>query len=762
MAADRAAGATCATGMAQAAPTPPAPRPAPTLGCSVDRFELVQACTDRLSTEQFSPVGMSSGYFRMRFDFAGFAPHVLDAMGIDGQKPLVVHLHCFQERVVGASAWTTTVGLGDGRPVTGMLQNISSARLIYQVQRIIKNYTEAELPTSNPKRLRRFWLDLHNRIAQRLTHMGDHCVVCDAPQSTPGIKPVPCADPVCTFAYDNLGYGSCLDMLERQPDLADFLIAASAAASQMPSARRDLVFDDVPATFRTGQAQHGKVGPVDWNLLSRAFAALPSVGTMAAAENLRDVLPAACVIEGTRVPLPAIELLRWVFQSVRAHIMPLAPAERFAAMATQQQFLLCASHPKHEATFAEAKAKHGSYFAFHGSGFFNWHGILRQSLKNASGTALQSSGAACGSGIYMALDSGVSAGYSGSNGRHSSWSHSALGEHPKCLALCEVIKGAERSRHGYRVVPDATQVVTRYLFVYPSEHAIPRVDVAALEPICHQRMRSQEQSAQAFAAVRAAAADAARASEAALARLRVEPARPELVCPAYSTDDDDDGSTQETFSDAQNSDSEDYDYAPMAPAPKETPAASSVQLQRLANMAASGGAQKRLIKELRELANKGLTESAGPGGTYQVYILDPDTSVLHWEAKIWMDPSTSLGKDLATLAQNGGHGYVTLGLDFPQDYPLAPPAVWVKGPRFEVRRGFVSRGAVCMEMLALTDNGWRPQYTIENILSVLRLKWHEPEAAGKLADTQRNSFYTKEESLAGWKNALATHREWQQ
>jgi hypothetical protein len=53
----------------------------------------------------------------------------------------------------------------------------------------------------------------------------------------------------------------------------------------------------------------------------------------------------------------------------------------------------------------------GHFFAFHGSDTCNWHSILRTGLKNMSNTKFMTSGAAYGSGIYMATDSGTSLGY---------------------------------------------------------------------------------------------------------------------------------------------------------------------------------------------------------------------------------------------------------------------------------------------------------------------------------------------------------------
>ena len=58
-----------------------------------------------------------------------------------------------------------------------------------------------------------------------------------------------------------------------------------------------------------------------------------------------------------------------------------------------------------------SRRPHGGVLAGSRSAPGNWHSILRTGLKNASGTALMSAGAAYGAGIYLATDSMISAGH---------------------------------------------------------------------------------------------------------------------------------------------------------------------------------------------------------------------------------------------------------------------------------------------------------------------------------------------------------------
>jgi hypothetical protein len=66
-----------------------------------------------------------------------------------------------------------------------------------------------------------------------------------------------------------------------------------------------------------------------------------------------------------------------------------------------------------EAQFRALREKHGgtSAFAFHGSPLHCWYSILRNGLRNLSHTGLMTTGAACGSGVYLAENMSLSGGY---------------------------------------------------------------------------------------------------------------------------------------------------------------------------------------------------------------------------------------------------------------------------------------------------------------------------------------------------------------
>ena len=97
----------------------------------------------------------------------------------------------------------------------------------------------------------------------------------------------------------------------------------------------------------------------------------------------------------------AYSLFSWILGSNQSYIVSLQGKHRISSMGTKYQFLMRSASPEGENYFNTLKKKHGTVFGFHGSQIENWHSILRNGIKNMSGTALQLNGAAYGSGVYI-------------------------------------------------------------------------------------------------------------------------------------------------------------------------------------------------------------------------------------------------------------------------------------------------------------------------------------------------------------------------
>lgn len=106
---------------------------------------------------------------------------------------------------------------------------------------------------------------------------------------------------------------------------------------------------------------------------------------------------------------------------------------------------------------AWASKKSERLFLFHGSGIENWWSILISGLKNCSGTALQTSGAAYGNGIYMSDTLSISLSY-GCSKEYGSTGKIVIGVYE----VCGDLKAIKKAKHIY-VIPDETTVICRRL-----------------------------------------------------------------------------------------------------------------------------------------------------------------------------------------------------------------------------------------------------------------------------------------------------------
>mmetsp|Transcript_35822 Transcript_35822/g.63974 ORF Transcript_35822/g.63974 Transcript_35822/m.63974 type:complete len:487 (-) Transcript_35822:1664-3124(-) len=316
------------------------------------------------------------------------------------------------------------------------------------------------------------------------------CVVCDKLHMFAGdkmLKPAVCTRDLCVYAFQTLRVGSDAteEGIATDSGVVDLLVCMIKAAAESTRARD--ILQPFPHVVDPQHPDRLALDPSapDFGKLCGILQSFPLV---------RDLNNSSDVAEMHRMLGNGVsyQLLQWIIQSNRSHIVKLKPEQHLTSMGTPHQYLLVTAAPEKQKLFDALKEKHGSKFAFHGSPIENWHCILREGLRNHSGTSLQLHGAAYGRGVYLASSAGVSFGYCGSNrglmakgmgpgkgkgtGKGagpaqaeggpdaSTWINGGNGMY--CIALCETIN-LELSDHGFCwVQPKPEQVVTRFLFVY--------------------------------------------------------------------------------------------------------------------------------------------------------------------------------------------------------------------------------------------------------------------------------------------------------
>ncbi|XP_053692121.1 ubiquitin-conjugating enzyme E2 Q2-like [Sabethes cyaneus] len=116
----------------------------------------------------------------------------------------------------------------------------------------------------------------------------------------------------------------------------------------------------------------------------------------------------------------------------------------------------------------------------------------------------------------------------------------------------------------------------------------------------------------------------------------------------------------------------------------------------------------RLMKELHDIYHSDSYEN----DIFSVELVND--SLYEWNVRLkFVDPDSQLHKDLVLLKQQQGEEGILLNITFKETYPFDPPFVGVVYP--VISDSYVMpHGAICMELL--TNDGWRPGYTIEAVI----------------------------------------------
>lgn len=336
-----------------------------------------------------------------------------------------------------------------------------------------------------------------------LMQANKYCLVCCKPMEFSGVKPAICNRALCKTAVEDFGVGfDIVSELRDNPELVDLLITFAYSAcmagslhfvvpinvsaedsSQVDGSgkRKIVTFKLEGEEAKKAQTAHdaknaGKVKLEDESYMlnvprmQQCMQLCPSVKDLQthAAKGL-DVL----ISELNKLDILLYPLIRWVLTSSRAHLRLLTNKEKIVlpGFAVDHQFVMMSTPPEREAVFrklrkaseiTKGKGK-GSIYAWHGSSTCNWHAIVRTGLKNLSNTALMTTGAAYGEGIYMATEANTSHDYCKTQ---DGWKNSMFGAKSKCLALCEVINHPKlKPPNPYYVVQEEEFIITRYFFV---------------------------------------------------------------------------------------------------------------------------------------------------------------------------------------------------------------------------------------------------------------------------------------------------------
>jgi poly [ADP-ribose] polymerase 6/8 len=251
---------------------------------------------------------------------------------------------------------------------------------------------------------------LTNYIRLRLSTLNNYCIICDNPHvfaTGNMLKPAVCSRELCVFSFQQLGVaGDAADEIATAAEVVDLLVCFATVAAKSP--RNTLILDPYPNIVDPVNPKRHLFTPNNKELdkVVSVLSKFPSVEQMCQAKDFSDMKKTM-----DKASEYAFPLLQWIISSNRSYLVKLNSDKQIKSMETSHQYLLLSAPPEKEAKFRTLKGQHGSTFAFHGSSIENWHSILRQGLRNASGTKLQMNGAAYGAGIYLSPHAATSFGY---------------------------------------------------------------------------------------------------------------------------------------------------------------------------------------------------------------------------------------------------------------------------------------------------------------------------------------------------------------
>ena len=310
-----------------------------------------------------------------------------------------------------------------------------------------------------------FMVSLVNYIKYRIPTLHEHCVICDQEHLFEYrlLKPAVCRRDLCIFTLQQFNILSDAE-IATQGEVIDLIVAMAKAAAN--SQRSNSILSPFPSIF----------DPNDGNIMILN----PDVPDYELAKKYINnvTIPSTITCKDTnKEKMIEYAVLQWMINSNRTHLAKLPKEHHMKSMCTDYQYIMLSATPEKEEAFQKLKRQHGSSFAFHGSRGENWHSILRNGLKNASGTSLQLNGAAYGKGIYLSTISSTSFAYSMMGCYYNQQTLQQTSPQDDglllqsgnwgCVALCEVAQVNSLKKSGsIWVAPDENSVITRFFFVY--------------------------------------------------------------------------------------------------------------------------------------------------------------------------------------------------------------------------------------------------------------------------------------------------------
>jgi len=311
--------------------------------------------------------------------------------------------------------------------------------------------------------------DMIETIREAVPNVYNYCVGCLKKTEFQGDTFITCGNPECDYKYEELHIGNPVtEKCKADQEICRFLIESAFDAIQCPNKLN--IFEPFPRYFMKGaegtKVERGNMSKLTGNNIDhlKDFDRLDIVIKKVNLDKFFELIT-YCKDDAEIIKMVGLDqytLIRFILLSAKVtivkeeHLLENGPKTCYKIM-----------HPAtKEQEFERLKADKQTSYLFHGSKWHNWFSIMRNGLKNCSKTALMTTGAAYGPGIYLSDSFDFCCGYGLSTGK----SNDGLSSNHYVVGVFEVLGSKEEYRKSgpIFVVADETKLIQRYLLLIPS------------------------------------------------------------------------------------------------------------------------------------------------------------------------------------------------------------------------------------------------------------------------------------------------------
>ena len=293
---------------------------------------------------------------------------------------------------------------------------------------------------------------IHDLVSDLIAKAPATCVVCCAPMTNKLWKPSTCRAG-CSISLRKSSLEVRMHNFIVDPLVIDLLLTSLSAAAT--GSHHDQLLTGCPIPHTRIQAE---------------INAIPPLSQLQTANDLRAALRGSDAFSNEKE-----KLLSWMCLHFWGFLLTAPDNLKIPSKPGALQFVVPNAHHEHETLFNAQYGSHGpssssSGIVFNGTRITRLWGILAEGLKVLSGADLQVTGAAHGSGVYVAEEPSLSLQYASVFGAHQGWAHSALKNYSVLLG-CQL--AGHIPNNSYHVVQKAERLAVRYVFLLPPNFQCP-------------------------------------------------------------------------------------------------------------------------------------------------------------------------------------------------------------------------------------------------------------------------------------------------